>query len=308
MIVITAPTSRIGSQVVTAVLDAPEQITTHALEPIRLIARDPSRIPERIPERVRDHDRVEIIEGSHADPDVIEKAFKGADAVFWLVPADPRAASAEEAYAGFSRPAIDAFTRHGVQRVVGISALGRGTSVAPHAGLVTASLAMDDLIASTGVSYRALTMPSFMDNMLTQVNAIRDQDAFFLPINADLKAPACASADIAAVAARLLLDDSWSGTGSVPVLGPEDLSPNDMARIVTEVLGKTVRYQQISGEAFKSRLLGFGMSDAMAQAMADMMEAKNGGLDNGVSRAAGGTTPTTFRQWCERVLKPAIQS
>ncbi len=35
-----------------------------------------------------------------------------------------------------------------------------------------------------------------------------------------------------------ILDDSWSGQGSVPVLGPEDLSCNDMARIMSEVLGK----------------------------------------------------------------------
>jgi hypothetical protein len=50
--------------------------------------------------------------------------------------------------------------------VVGISALGRGTAVAGRAGYVTASLAMDDLIAGSGVAYRALTMPSFMDNLL----------------------------------------------------------------------------------------------------------------------------------------------
>jgi hypothetical protein len=57
--------------------------------------------------------------------------------------------------------------------VVGISALGRG--VVANAGYVTASLAMDDLIAGTGVAYRALTMPSFMDNTLRQVEPIRDQ-------------------------------------------------------------------------------------------------------------------------------------
>ena len=38
-------------------------------------------------------------------------------------------------------------------------------SVGGAAGYVTASLAMDDLIAGTGVAYRALTNPSFMDNI-----------------------------------------------------------------------------------------------------------------------------------------------
>jgi uncharacterized protein YbjT (DUF2867 family) len=93
-------------------------------------------------------------------------------------------------------------------RVVGVSVLGRGTPWAANAGLVTGSLAMDDLIASTGVSYRALTMPSFIDNVLRQVEAIKHQGTFFSPVSADRKLPTCATRDLAAVAARLLLDDS----------------------------------------------------------------------------------------------------
>ncbi len=159
MIVITAPTGLIGHQVLSNVLGSGE--------PVRVIVRDPSRLPAEARERV------EVVQGSHGDINVVDQAFAGADAVFWLVPPDPHADSAEAAYVDFTPPACDAFKRHGVQRVVGISALGRGTAAARHAGLATASLAMDDLIASTGVSYRALTMPSFMDNLLRQVRRSR---------------------------------------------------------------------------------------------------------------------------------------
>ena len=206
----------------------------------------------------------------------------------------------------FTRPACDAFKRHQVRRVVGISALGRGTAAAGHAGLATAALAMDDLIASSGVSYRALTMPSFMDNLLRQAESIKNRGVFATPISGDRKLPSCATRDIAAVAARLLLDDSWSGTGHVAVLGPEDLSFNDMAQIMSEVLGKPVRYQQIPAQALKDRLTGAGMSDAMAQATADMMVAKDQSLDNAEPRTPESTTPTTFRQWCQEILKPAV--
>jgi uncharacterized protein YbjT (DUF2867 family) len=244
MIVITTPTGLIGHQVLGNVLGSGE--------PVRVIARDPSRLPAQARERA------EVVAGSHGDIGVVDRAFAGADAVFWLVPPDPRAGSVEAAYVDFSRPACDAFKRHEVRRVVGISSLGRGTAVAGHAGLVTASLAMDDLIASTGVSYRALTMPSFMDNLLRQVQSIRNQGMFFLPISGDRKLPSCATRDIAATAARLLLDDSWSGQGHVAVLGPEDLSFNDMAQIMSEVLGQPVRFQQIpaqgpQGQAHRSR-------------------------------------------------------
>ncbi len=188
MIVVTAPTGLIGRQVLNNLLDSDE--------PIRVIARDPSRLPAHTRERV------EVVQGSHGDLDVVTRAFAGADSVFWLLPPDPQARSVESAYVDFTRPACDAFKSQGVKRVVGVSALGRGTAVAGNAGLVTASLAMDDLIASTGVSYRALTMPSFMDNLLRQVESIKNQGVFSLPISGDLKQPSCATRDIAAAAAR----------------------------------------------------------------------------------------------------------
>jgi uncharacterized protein YbjT (DUF2867 family) len=292
MIVVTAPTGLIGHQVLENLLDSGE--------PVRVVARDPSRLPARARERV------EIVHGSHGNADVVDQAFARADAVFWLVPPDPHADSAEAAYVDFTRPACEAFKRHEVRRVAGISALGRGTPAAGHAGLATASLAMDDLIASSGVSYRALTMPSFMDNLLRQAESIKNRGVIVTPISGDRKLPTCATRDIATVAARLLLDDSWSGAGHVAVLGPEDLSFNDMAQIMSEVLGKPVHYQQIPAQALKDRLTGAGMSDAMAQGTVDMMVAKDQGLDNAEPRTPESTTPTTFRQWCEETLKPAI--
>ncbi|GAB1513263.1 NmrA family NAD(P)-binding protein [Actinophytocola sp. KF-1] len=290
MIVVTTPTGRIGGRVVGTLLDRGE--------PVRVVVRDPARLPARV------RDRAEVVAGSHGDPDVVAKAFAGADAVFWVTPADPRAGSVMATYLDFTRPACEAFVNQGVGRVVGVSALGRG--VPGHAGHVTASLAMDDMIAATGVPYRALANPSFMDNLLRQVAAIRDQGVFFGPLAADRAAPFCDTRDIADVATRLLLDPSWTGAGEVAVLGPEDLSQHDMARVMSEVLGKPVRYRQVPYEAFKESLLGGGMSEAMAQAMVDMVRAKDDGLDNALPRTPENTTPTSFRQWCAEVLRPAV--
>jgi uncharacterized protein YbjT (DUF2867 family) len=292
MIVITTPTGQIGRQVLDSVLQNSE--------PIRVVVRDPGRLASST------RDRVEVVAGSHGDLEVVNQAFAGADSVFWLVPPDPHADSVEAAYVDFTQPACNAFTNQGVARVVGVSALGRGTPWAANAGLMTASLQVDDLIASTGVGYRALTMPSFMDNLLRQIASIKNEGTFSLPISGDLKQPSCATRDIAAAAANLLLDHSWSGHGHVAVLGPEDLSYNDMARIMSEVLGKPVRFKQISGEAYKSRLLARGMSEAMVEGNLDMWVAYNQGLTTTEPRTPESTTPTSFRQWCEEVLKPAI--
>src|SRR6266403_3980395 len=294
MIVITAPTGNIGHQVLDHVLESTESV--------RVIARYPAHLSPEILQRV------EVVEGSHGEAAIVNKAFAGADSVFWLVPPDPRATTMDAAYVDFTRPACAAFKNQGIERVVGISALGRGTPAAAHAGLVTASLKMDDLIAATGVHYRAVTNPSFMDNLLRQIELIKNQGMFSLPISGDLKQPSACTRDIAATAAKLVLDQSWNGVGSVPVLGPEDLSYNDMARIMSEVLGRPVRFQQISGEAFKARLLERGMSEAMAQGNVDMWVAYNQGLDTAEPRTPQSTTPTSFRQWCEEELKPRVMA
>jgi uncharacterized protein YbjT (DUF2867 family) len=292
MIVITTPTGLIGHQVLEHLLDGDE--------PIRVIVRDRSRLSPRTRERI------EVFEGSHCDPEVVDRAFAGADSVFWLAPPNRTAPTVEAVYADFARPAREAIVRHGVKRVVDVSALGRG--VRNHAGLVSASLAMDDLFASTGAGFRALLMPSFMDNMLRQVDPIKHQGVFFSTVSPDRKLPTCATRDIAAVAAGLLLDDSWSGQDTVAVLGPEDLSHNEMAGIMSDVLGMPVSYRQVPIDAFRQQLSGGGMSEAMADAMVEMMVAKDEGLDNAEPRTPASTTPTSFRQWCEEVLRPAVNA
>ena len=294
MIVVTTPTGNIGSQVLKDLLSNKE--------PIRVIVRDPDRLA---PEARK---RVEVVVGSHGDSAVVTRAFQDADSVFWVVPPDPRAASVEAAYVDFARPAAAALRQQGVKRVVGVSALGRGTPWATHAGLTTASLAMDDLIASSGVSYRALTMPSFMDNLLRQAEPITKNGVFSLPIDGDRKLPSAATCDVARAAARLLLDHSWTGVASVPVLGPEDLSYKDMARVLSEVLGRPVRFEQISSDAFKARLMARGMSDAMAQGNLDMWIAKGNGIDNAEKRTPESSSPTSFHEWANQAFNPRVAS
>lgn len=140
-------------------------------------------------------------------------------------------------------------------------------------------------------------MPLFMDNMLRQAGSIRDRGAFSLPIDGDRKLPTCATRDIAAV---------WSGRADVAVLGPEDLSCNDMAATMSEVLGKPVRFERLSLEAFKAGMAARGMSPALVQGYADMYAAKNDGVDNAEPRTPENTTTTGFRQWCEEAPKPLV--
>jgi uncharacterized protein YbjT (DUF2867 family) len=149
-------------------------------------------------------------------------------------------------------------------------------------------------------------MPFFMENLLRQAQAIKDQGTFFLANAADQPLPTVATRD-AAVAAALLLDDSWTGQASVPVAGPDDLTPLGLARVMSGVLGRTIRYRQIPVADYQAMMLRHGASEAIAQDVADMIEATNHGIYDTEPRDRHAAAPTSFRQWCQDILKPAVQ-
>ncbi|MEM9910384.1 MAG: NAD(P)H-binding protein [Pseudomonadota bacterium] len=290
MIVITTPTGDIGGRVLTLVLDA--------VVDVRVIARHPSKLPDAL------RGRVEIVEGSHADRAVIKHALDGASAVFWLPPGDPTESNAEAAYVEFSRAFAEALPASDVKHVVGISALGRGW---PNpAGLLSASLAMNDLIGATGVSYRALCCASLMDNVLRQIVSIRAEGMFYAPTPGDLALPHVAKVDVAEVAARLLTNRDWNGVEDVPLPGPQELSHNTLAAIMTDILGKSVRFQEMPMDQFEAMMASLGASEGMARDYVVMMTAKNEGMDVITSTADRLNTPTTFHEWCEQEFTPAF--
>lgn len=291
MIVITAPTSQIGSKVVSDLLGMGA--------PLRLIVRDAAKLADAIRERA------EIVEGSHGDASVVDRAFEGADAVFWLAP-PAWTQTLDEAWLEFTHPAVKAIRRYSVPCVVSITALGRGTPWQDRAGPVTASIQMDDMLMESGTAYRGLAMPSFMENTVRQAGVIKAKGTFFGPIKPDRKLPFTATRDMAAIAARLLGDDTWKGQKEVPVLGPEDLSFDDQAAIISDVVGLPVRYQQISFDQFKQQFLDRGASESVARGYVDMYRAKEEGIDNVVLRTSENTAPTSFKMFCEQALKPIL--
>ena len=129
---------------------------------------------------------------------------------------------------------------------------------------------------------------------------------FSSAVDPSRKLPGCSTQDIAETCIGLLLDDAWTGVGHQAVLGPEYLSFEDMATVMTAVLGKPVKCVRTDYAAYRQQFIGRGMSDAMADGMIGMVRAKSEGLDNGEARTGQNTTPTTFRKWCEGVLKPAV--
>jgi len=203
MIVVTTPTGKIGSQLVPLLLSAGERV--------RVIVRDPAKLPPQF------RGEVEIANGSLDDPRVVSAALEGAQAAFLVVPFPYAAEDIVEHYLRYVRPTTEAIRQHGVGRLVYVS----GLRVAPANASREPSLsaALDRVIADAGCDYRALWCAGFMENLLGQIEPLRQHGAFFQAARPDVKAPLVAARDIAATAARLLLDRSWTGHGGVAVMG-----------------------------------------------------------------------------------------
>jgi uncharacterized protein YbjT (DUF2867 family) len=291
MILVVTPTGFIGSKLLPLLLGAGEAV--------RVIARDPERLAPEI------RSRVEVVQGGSDEEGVLERALRGVESVFHVVPPNASVPDVASYYLRFTHPVIAAMRRSGVSRVVTISGVGRRSPL--KAGIVSAALAKDIALEEAGLDVRALWCPSFMENMLRSVESIRTQGLFFDTRRADLRVPFVATQDIARSAARLLQDRSWRGPGGLAVLGPEDISLQDIAQITTEVLGREVRYQRVPTEAYQSQLLKYGASENFANGMIEMFNAKDQGIDSTEARTTENTTPTTYRDWCIEHLAPACR-
>ena len=289
MIVVTTPTGTIGRQVLARLLETGTGL--------RVIVRDPSALDDAVSKQV------EVITGSHADPAVLDAALAGADALFWLVPPNPAAPSAEQHYLAFARAASAAVRRHGVGHVVGITSAGHGW-VEP-AGVLTAAFAMDAELERAGAAYRALSLPFYMENLIGQADAIR-RGAFSLTCAADQPLAMVATRDIAEHAAGLLADLSWSGQENLPLFSPDRLTPDEIAEVMSDELGWPVAYQRLTMDDFEAFLRSRGASDQAVTETLQMFAAQDGGIydaDWGNATIAA----TEFRTWCREVLAPAAR-
>jgi uncharacterized protein YbjT (DUF2867 family) len=290
MILITTPTGDIGSKILAIILKSNEAI--------RVIVRDATKLDSAV------KNRVEIIEGSTDDATTVNKAFIGVDAVFWLVPPNGTTDDLNAYYLRFNHVAADAARAQNVKRIVWVSTLG--TDLGDNSGHLSAAKAGDAPLLETRIAARILDPAAFMENLLHAVSSIKDQSTFYWANDPDKVFHVIATADIAAKAAELLLDHTWTGQEHIPLLSSDNLTPNQIAEVISGVLGKPVGYKQIKPEDYKNTMSKYGSSNAVAQGFADMAVAQNNGVYFAEAEKAE-RAPTSFQTWCEEVLKPFFE-
>jgi uncharacterized protein YbjT (DUF2867 family) len=144
--------------------------------------------------------------------------------------------------------------------------------------VLSAAFAMDEEIEKTGVAYRTLCMPFFMENLLRQSSAIREQGVFSLAHPANRPLAMGATRDVAVTAAQFLGDRLWDGQERVPVFGPDRLTLSQMAEVLSDVVGRDVAFQEQSLADVERTLRRRGASDGIVRDVTEATAAVSSGI------------------------------
>ena len=205
---------------------------------------------------------VESVIGDLADVESLRAAMDGAQRMFLLCgPHDDEVQ--------LNRNAIDVASQAGIGLVVRSSILG--ADAASETTFVRDHGICDSYLARSGAPYAIVRPNLFMQNITeTTVPSITADGSFYANAG-QARISMVDTRDVGAVAARLLTEPGHDGE-ICDVTGPEALSYEDVATKLSSVLGRTITYVDVSDDAVRSSLSGYGMGDWLAGSLVELFQ------------------------------------
>lgn len=262
-IVVTAATGNIGSKLV-------KDLRRHGHEVIA-ITRDASKA-----KGLAEIGAV-IAEGQLDDVTFLTKTFTGADAIFSLIPPEYTA----ENFRGRQNIMGDAIARaivaSGVRKIVNLSSLGaeHATSVGPIKGLHDQEQRLN---AISDIDLTHLRAAYFYENVLFGAHLVASQSIFGTAVKPDVTFPHVATADIAKIAADLLVEKVSVGIKIVEAISEEKTSMKTVTAQIAQAVKKPVDYIAFPYDGTRSALIGSGLSADVADQFVELYDAMNRGL------------------------------
>lgn len=290
-IAVTTPTGHIGNQLANILLDRKADVTIIARNPEKAQVKDLARRGAR------------VIAGEHTDPAVVEQAVRGADALFWLTPAemtsrDPLGTARRMADAGAA-----VIRNHPDLHVVQLSSAGAflPSGTGPIVGLHET----EEKFRAAGKNIVSLRPNEFMENIFFSLPTIINLGSIFSSVSGSVKAQFIATRDIAEIAAEFLLKPV-DGHHVIDIVGPQELSFDEWARIAGEAISKLIRVVTVPADKLKAAMNQSGMSPEMAALLVEMEEASPNilGQFHGDQKRTG---KITFSQFAREVFAPAYK-
>jgi uncharacterized protein YbjT (DUF2867 family) len=231
----------------------------------------------RIPEKAaRWRDRgAETAVADVDDPDALASAFEGTDGVFLMVPPNfapaPGFPEMRKTLASYHAALAESLPK----KAVYLSSIGAEQTSG--LGLITCSHLLEQTLGDLPIAHAFLRAGWFIENHAWDVTATRSEGKFsshLYPL--DRKFSLVATADIGKAGADVLRQQ-WTGTRRIEVAGPEQYSPNDIARALSAALGRTVEAVAVPREKWTEFFVGQGMPEGRTEPRAEMVDGFNSG-------------------------------
>src|SRR5499425_3283435 len=247
---------------------------------VRALARNPAvaRLPQK----------VEVVRGDLTLPETLDPSLEGTDTVFLVWTAPPSAVA----------PALERILKR-AQRIVFLSApikTAHPLFQQPNPLKVLVGQ-IETMIESSGRQWTFLRPGMFAANaLLWWAPQIRSGDVVRWP-HAEAPTAPIHERDIAAVAVRALCDDGHAGAEYV-LTGPQSLSQFEQVSIIGDVIGRSLRFEEISPDEAQRELLTI-MPLPVIRMLLNAWAAAIGQPAFVTSTVAEitGTTARTFRDW-----------
>lgn len=277
MIVITGATGTVGREIV-------RQLTANGIQFLAMV-RDTDRA-----RRMLGPD-VDLIYGDYSKPESLDIAFQEATKVYLASPSDEHQVQNET-------NVVDAADRAGVDHIVKLSVMG--ASPYTDVGFFKFHYLVEMHIKSIGMPYTFLRPNTFMQNLIGQAQSIMTRGQFYGSSD-DGKVSWIDVRDIASVAATALARDTLADR-AFELTGPEALSLNDVAGILSDALGRRVEYVDLPDDAMRQALLDEGLPAWRADDYVEFQRLMGESLGSVVSPDAErvlGRPPISFRRFAD---------
>jgi uncharacterized protein YbjT (DUF2867 family) len=243
------------------------------------------------------------------DVPALTRAFEGAAVVYALIPPS----FGETDFRAYQRRIGDSIAQAvqaaRVPRVVALSSLGADapSGNGPIAGLHEFEKRLE---AIPGLNVLHLRPTYFMENELNNIGLIKSAGINGSALKADQLFPLVATRDIAAAAAQILVDPSFTGHSFRELLGPRDYTPRELTRLIGENIHRPdLPHVEFTYEDTQKALVGAGISPDLARLYVEMYQAFNEGRVRSLQgRRPETTTPTTFETFARDVFAAVYRS
>ncbi len=241
-LLITGATGRLGTATIKQLLQKT------SADKMAAFARDEHKAKDLIAKGV------EVRYGNFDDPDSLEKAVQGMDKVLLISTVDDHRYQQH-------KNVVDAAKKAGVRHIAYTSGVLKDVNASPLKNHLKSHFQTEDYIKESGLSYTIFGNTLYADMIPVYVGDKVFETGIYLPAG-NGKVPFALRREMGEAAANALLQEGYENK-IYQITGSELYSYEDVAQVLSEISGKTVRYIKADMTTFEEQLKQSGAADRM---------------------------------------------